>query len=139
MKGNATIYRGTRKLKDLQTGEIMEVDFTERNVIKYGRSGFEIIYLAFLSGVFDKLGGKKYAVLKYLLENRDTYNQLCITDKELIKKTGVSAYTVTSTINLLKQSGVIKRKTNHIMIAPKLIHRGSENKEIFLLQKFKYF
>ena len=132
----STIYNGTKKMQDLQTNEIIEVDFVERTT-SCSRSGFEIMYLTYLASVFDKLGGKKYSILKYLLENRDTHNQIYATRRKLAENVGVCEKTVRNTLNLLEESKLIKTKTNYIMVNPKLIHRGSSRKEIYLLQKFK--
>ena len=43
----------------------------------------EITYLTYLVDLFDKLGGKKYTVFKYILAHKSAENTLIITTREL--------------------------------------------------------
>lgn len=139
MKGsNKTIYKGIRRLQDLDTGEIIEVDETLKN-INENRNGFEITYLSYLVDLFDELGGKKYLVFKYIIKNKNLDNQLIITTKELAEKTGVSEPTVIATLKLLKNANLIQTRTGAIMLNPKIAHKGKNSKERYLLQKFVSF
>ena len=56
-------------------------------VKKVNRNGFEITYLTYLVDLFDKLGGKKYTVFKYILAHKSAENTLIITTRELARKT----------------------------------------------------
>ena len=134
----SVLYKGTRSLQDTKTGEIIEVDFLLKD-IKNSRSDFEITYLNNLFNLFDTLGGKKYAVIKYLIENRNNINQLEITIRELAKKINVNKETVVETLALLRKANIINTKTGLIMINPKLINKGSATNERYLLQKFTSF
>ncbi|MEQ6219657.1 replication/maintenance protein RepL [Levilactobacillus brevis] len=79
--------------------------------------------------LFDKLGGQKYQVFKYIIENRSRDNNTLITtNKELSRLTKTSTKTVQDTINLLKEAGLIERRMGAIMLNPKLVHRGSKSK-----------
>ena len=135
---NKTIYKGIRKLQDLETGEIIEVDETLKNISE-NRNGFEITYLSYLIDLFDELGWKKYLVFKYIIKNKNSENQLLITTKELSQKTGVSEPTVIATLKLLKNANLIQTRTGAIMLNPKIAHRGKDTKERYLLQKFVAF
>ncbi|EPC69205.1 replication protein [Lacticaseibacillus paracasei subsp. paracasei Lpp71] len=42
-------------------------------------------------------------------------------------------------MNLLKEAGLIERRMGAIMLNPKLVHRGSNQKEKYLLQRFEAF
>ena len=80
--------------------------------------------------LFDKLGGQKYQVFKYIIENRSRDNNtLVTTNKELSRLTKTSTKTVQDTINLLKEAGLIERRMGAIMLNPKLVHRGSNQKK----------
>lgn len=133
-----TIYKGIRRLQDLDTGEIIEVDETLKN-INENRNGFEITYLSYLVDLFDELGGKKYIVFKYIIKNKNSENQLIITTKELAEKTKVSEPTVIATLKLLKNANLIQTRTGAIMLNPKIAHKGKNSKERYLLQKFVSF
>lgn len=147
-KENDTIYKGREAYvkidsKALQeTGEIHiigEPILADEVVKKVDRNGFEITYLAYFLDLFDKLGGKRYTVFKYIIENKSSENTLIITVRELAEKTNTSTRTVQDTLKLLKEAGLIKTRTGAIMLVPKLAHRGSNRKEAYLMQKFETF
>lgn len=142
-KKNETLYRGRSKWLSVpydyvpKSGE--HVIETDDVVKKTPRNGFEIHYLTYLFDLFDKLGGKKYIVLKYIMKNKNSENQLIITVRELAKACNVSTKTVIETLNLLKDANLIETRTGAIMLNPKLSHRGDDRKERYLLQKFVTF
>ena len=119
-----------------RTGEKIEA----RTVFKrVERKNFEILYLSYACDLFDKLGGKKYKILKYLLANKDYNNIVLTTTRKLSKDCHVALSTVTTALKLLKDLKVIATKTGAIMINPRLLNRGSTKKEEFLIQKFEIF
>ena len=73
------------------------------------------------------------------MSNKSTENTLIITNRELAEKTGTSLQTVSDTLKLLRESGLLTQRTGAIMLHPQLAHRGSERKEAYLLQKFVSF
>lgn len=147
--GRKTCYKGEKAYIAIdsealhETGEIkivgapIEVDEIVKSV---PRQGFEITYLTYLVDLFDKLGGKKYRVFKYIIMHKSNDdNSLIITTKELAKVTNTSIQTVQSTINLLRNAGLIQKKVGSIMLNPKVAHRGTNQKEKYLLQRFEAF
>ncbi len=120
-----------------RTGEVLQA--TE--IIKpISRQGFMITYLNEIINLIDTLGTKKMQVVKYILENMSkSENILIITTRELAEKTNTSTRTVTETLKLLEDVNIIQRRTGAIMISPKLIHKGSNNKEKALLTRFYDF
>ena len=132
-KPNETLYRGTSKWLQVspdyvpQDGET--VIETDDIVKKVPRAGFEITYLSYFFDLFDQLAGKKYAVLKYILQHKSAENTLIITNRELAKKCSVSTKTVVDTLKLLRDAGLIQTRTGAIMLNPKLAHRGSDKKK----------
>lgn len=135
-KSNNTIYQGKDVWINERTGETIEAD---QIIKKVPRNGFEITYLAYFIDLFDKLGGKKYLVFKYILSNKSAENTLIITHRELAQKCDVSINTVTETLKLLRDAELITQRTGAIMLHPQLAHRGSDKKEAYLLQKFVGF
>lgn len=142
-KPSDTLYQGkTRWLRvpdDYVAKNGEEVIDTDEIIKKIPRNGFEITYLTYLFDLFDKLGGRKYQVLKYILQNKTTDNTLIITNRELAKKCEVSTKTVVDTLHLLRNAKLIETRTGAIMLNPKLAHRGSDGTERYLLQKFAIF
>ena len=135
-KQNETLYEGRDIWINQRTGEKIEA---EQIIKKVPRNGFEITYLAYFIDLFDKLGGKKYVVFKYILEHKNSENQLIITNRELAEKCKVGINTVTDTLKLLKKANLITQRTGAIMLHPQLAHRGNDKKEAYLLHKFVEF
>lgn len=147
-KETKTIYKGKEMWIQVdsqtlhETGEIRTVGepiLADASITKCDRKGFEITYLAYLYDVFDQLGGQKYKVFKYIIEHKSVDNTLIITNRELAQKCNVSTKTVTETLKLLKEKGLIKTRTGAIMVLPKLAHRGKASREQFLMHKFEEF
>ncbi|WP_180235186.1 replication/maintenance protein RepL [Bacillus cereus] len=134
-------YLGTSKWVKLDndnqpTGEVKTVDEFESEV----RNGFMITYLTAIISLIEKLGTKKMIVVKYILENMSkSENTLIITTNELAQKTKVSKPVVLETLKLLEEAKLIKRRTGAIMLSAKLIHKGSDSKERYLMTRFHSF
>ena len=98
-KSPETIYRGQEAYVRIDAQAFQEhgeVKITGEPIIadevvkKVNRNGFEITYLTYLIDLFDKLGGKKYTVFKYILAHKSAENTLIITTRELAEKTSTS-------------------------------------------------
>ena len=142
-KPNDTLYRGVTRWLQVPNDYVAKngenVIDADDIVKKIPRNGFEITYLTYLFDLFDKLGGRKYQVLKYILQNKSTDNTLIITTRELAKKCNVSTKTVIDTLHILRDANLIETRTGAIMLNPKIAHRGSDGTERYLLQKFAVF
>lgn len=142
-KPNDTLYRGVTRWLQVPNDYVAKngenVIDADDIVKKIPRNGFEITYLTYLFDLFDKLGGRKYQVLKYILQNKSTDNTLIITTRELAKKCSVSTKTVIETLHILRDANLIETRTGAIMLNPKIAHRGSDGTERYLLQKFAVF
>lgn len=142
-KQNKTIYHGTSKWLQVSNDYVPKngefVIETDDVVKKVERQGFEITYLLYFFNLFEQLGGKKYKILQYILKNKNAENQLIITNRELAKNTKTSLQTVSDTLKLLRNAKLIETRTGAIMLNPRLAHRGSSNRERYLLQKFTIF
>lgn len=147
-KETKTIYQGKEMWVQVdsqalqETGEIRTIGdpvIADASITKCDRNGFEITYLAYLFDVFDQLGGQKYKVFKYIVENKSSDNTLIITNRELAEKCNVSTKTISETLKLLKEKNLIATRTGAIMILPKIAHRGKVGREQFLMHKFEEF
>ena len=147
-KETKTIYQGKEMWVQVdpqalqETGEIKLVGepiVADASITKCDRNGFEITYLAYLFDVFDQLGGQKYKVFKYIVEHKSSDNTLIITNRELAKNCGVTIDTVSRTLKVLKEIGLIATRTGAIMVLPKIAHRGKVGREQFLMHKFEEF
>lgn len=120
-----------------RTGEIIE---TTEILKPVGRQGFMITYLTTILEFIETIGNKKMKIIKYILTNMDkSTNTYLTTTRELAEKTETSPKTVTETLKLLEEKNIIQRRTGAIMINPRLIHKGNNNKEKALLTRFYEF
>lgn len=125
-----------RTLIDSETGEKLELN----EVIQYQpREDFEIAYISTLCGLMNKLGGKKYKVLSYLLKNKNSDNVVIATNREIATELRISTKTLSETFNLLREYGVIATKTGVIMVLPRLTMQGGAYKEQKLMIVFREF
>lgn len=130
-----TIASKTRILRDIETGEIIETE----EVIKVinGRIDFEILYLDAFCQILDKLGGKKYQILKYILEHRDLNNCVVTSIRKMATELNIAQATVAQTMRILRDAGVIYYNHGGLtMVNPKIINRKSTKGERYLLQRF---
>jgi hypothetical protein len=123
----------------LETGEIKivgdPIEVAEQEQ-KTPRGGFEIAYMSALFDIFDKLGGKKYCVLQYILKNKDGMNCLNITNTELAKKTECSRPIVVETMQILIDAGMITKKGTVIRLSARVFVKGDADKEAYIMRKF---
>lgn len=122
-----------------EEGKPLEAEVKKMDVVikEVPRVGFAITYLSSIVQMIDAVGNKKMSVVKYILQNMDSNNKLNETTTEIAENCGVSRVTVSETLKMLEQAGVIARKVGLIMLSPKLIHRGNAQRERYLLTKFR--
>lgn len=61
------------------------------------------------------------------------------TTREIAKATGTSLQTVITTLKILEEGNIIKRKTGVLMLNPELLMRGDDQKQKYLLLEFGNF
>lgn len=100
------------------------------------RGGFEIAYMAALFEVFDKLGGKRYKILEYILKHKDGLNCLNMSNSELAKECDVSRTTVVDTMKILTSAGIVVRHGTVIRLSARFFVKGDSRKEAYIMRKF---
>ena len=132
-----TVYKGSQRLIDEQSGEVIEVDKLYR---KQTSGNFHKAYLIQLISMMDMIGNQKFKVVNYILDNIHwSNNTLIATVKEMIKATGTSKQTVITTLKALEEGNIIKRRTGALMLNPELLMRGDDHKQKYLLLEFGSF
>lgn len=101
------------------------------------RGKFEVTYTAELFGLLEKLGNKKIEVFSYLLDKKDGNNCVNTSIRSIAKETNTSVQTVQSTINILRDSGLITRQRSVYMISPSLMVKGNNVREAWLMQRYQ--
>ncbi|EOB7059709.1 TPA: replication/maintenance protein RepL, partial [Staphylococcus aureus] len=66
-------------------------------------------------------------------------NTMIATTREIAKATGTSLQTVITTLKILEEGNIIKRKTGVLMLNPELLMRGDDQKQKYLLLEFGNF
>jgi hypothetical protein len=125
---------GSKELVDPNTGEIYPCNVIAQDV--QGRRNFYIMYMYNLMKLFDILGGQKYKLLEFIIDNMDSEQKLVMTIKEISQKSHISRQTVIDTLKILEQNNLIVRKTGCIMLNPKLFNNKSTSGEQSLLIKY---
>lgn len=101
------------------------------------RGKFEITYTAELFEIMKNLGNKKIEVLSYMLDHKDGNNALNMTNSQLAKAVGTSRPTVIETLRTLSDAGLVGRKGSVIMISPRLMVKGNQLREAWLMRKYE--
>jgi len=104
---------------------------------KVPRGKFEIVYMAELLDLMQKLGNKKIKVLQYLLEKKDGYNQINATNVRIAKETNVSRQTVVDTLKILKDANLARRDGTVLMLSPNLAVKGNVSREAYLMRRYE--
>ena len=132
-----TVYKGSQRLIDEQSGEVIEVDKLYR---KQTSGNFHKAYIIQLISMMDMIGNQKFKVVNYILDNIHwSNNTLIATVKEMVKATGTSKQTVITTLKALEEGNIIKRRTGALMLNPELLMRGDDHKQKYLLLEFGSF
>lgn len=132
-------YTGTDEWINTRTGERRVVDNFEKPI---GRTPgtFMITYLAEIITLIDKLGNQKMQVVKYILEHMNkSNNTLIITNRELATKAGVGINTVTDTLKLLREAGLLETRTGALMLNPMLMNNKKASGEASMMVKYTQF
>ena len=117
-----TVYKGSQRLIDEESGEVIEVDKLYR---KQTSGNFVKAYIVQLISMLDNVH----------LSN----NTMIATTREIAKATGTSLQTVITTLKILEEGNIIKRKTGVLMLNPELLMRGDDQKQKYLLLEFGNF
>lgn len=130
---------GTQKkrLKDLDTGEVIEVDQITKRAL--GQKQFWKIYLMDFLQVLGGFEYKQLDVLIYILEHTDASTNTFIgTYRKIAEKINVSIDTVKRTINLLLTKKFLKKiQTGVYQVSPTIMMKGNDHKKQLLLSYFE--
>lgn len=125
-----------KRLQDLDTGEVMEVDQITKRTL--GQKQFWKIYLMDFLQVLGGFEYKQLDVLIYILEHTEAANNTFLgTYRALEKNVGVCYDTVRRTMILLQEKGFLKKISNGVyQVSPTIMMKGSEHKKQLLLNYY---
>lgn len=105
-----------------------------------GGYGYDIISPRELGNLLKLAGGKRGAVVGYLLNKRNIGNTFRVTMKTIAKATGASMPTVNNAVRDLKAAGLIKKGLNcEYMVSPRLVYRGKFSRAAYLWKCYEKF
>lgn len=130
-----TVFHGTRRLVDTETGEVIDAQTVTKVV---GDAGFHKLWLGEILELVDEVGNAKMKVLMWLLSQADHQNNVWATWTEIAGATGVSRRTVASLMSALRDANVITETRRSVWrLNPAVIFKGDASKRMAVLLKFR--
>lgn len=130
----ASEFKGIRRLQDMATGEILEIDYVEKKLSPSLKGGWRRVYLADFLQILDEIGNAKIKVLEFVLDNIDSNNKLTISMTEVSRKTKISYMTVHTTFKALEEKKLLKKVGTAWVVMPDVVSAfGSDKKNARLL------
>lgn len=139
--GIKTKFLGTKRFKDLETGEIVELEYAEKKVSHSLKRGWRRVYLEnfmeILTGIYSQ--GKKIEVVEFLLENLNSENQFTQTQDYVAKRLEMSKKTVNDAFKYLVDADFMKKIGTAYIVNPKYVCAfGSDKKNATIAIKYSY-
>lgn len=126
---------GFQRFVNVDTGEI--VDF-QTSRIEQRDFNFEKVWIDSFLASLDLIGGKKFSVARWIIENRNKENQVIGTIRSIAEQTETSTKTVQEVINALMGCGFMRRIQSGVyMIDPNTIFKGSRNARMGVAQIYQ--
>ena len=136
--GNVTIeYKGKKRVKDLDTGEIFEIDYIKKTTDRRLKGGWRRVYLADFLEILLEIGNTRIKVLEYILNNVDSNNKLTMSMRQVSEEVGISYKTTFETFKQLAKKGLIRKYGTAWVVMPSFVSTfGSDAKNARLLTEY---
>lgn len=139
--GIKTHYIGTRRVRDIETGEMIELEYVEKKVSHSLKRGWRRVYMENFMELLSSLysAGRKIDVIEFILDNLNSENQLTLTQTQVIEKTGVSRPVVVETYKHLIEHDFMKKQGAVYVVNPKYVCAfGSDKKNATIAVNYSY-
>lgn len=98
---------------------------------------FHKVWLLNLVNCLTELTGKQMKLVFFILINMDRENKVCLTQRQMAEKVGISLDTTMKTIKKLKEKSFLTNVNSGVyMINPDIIFKGYMNRRKILATKF---
>jgi hypothetical protein len=133
-----TLFKGSRRLIDADTGEVIETQVVERSV-EGGDAGYHKIWLGHILELVDELGNAKMNVLVWLLKEANSQNQVDANLDEIAAGSGVGKSSVQRLMKALLAADVIARPRRYgpWRLNPDVIFQGGHQRRMNVLIKYR--
>ncbi|WP_103609798.1 replication/maintenance protein RepL [Campylobacter concisus] len=137
MNSVTTEYKGKRRVKDLDSGEIFEIDYIKKTTDRHLKGGWKRVYLGDFLEVLLEIGNTKIRVFEFILNNVDTNNKLTMSILQVSEKVGISYKTTHETFKKLAEKGLIRKYGTAWVVMPSFVSTfGSDAKNARLLTEY---
>ena len=137
MNSVTTEYKGKRRVKDLDSGEIFEIDYIKKTTDRHLKGGWKRVYLGDFLVVLLEIGNTKIRVFEFILNNVDTNNKLTMSILQVSEKVGISYKTTHETFKKLAEKGLIRKYGTAWVVMPSFVSTfGSDAKNARLLTEY---
>lgn len=139
--GIKTHYIGKRVVRDMETGEVIELEYVEKKVSHSLKRGWRRVYMENFMELLSSLysAGRKIDVIEFILENLNSENQLTLTQTQVIEKTGVSRPVVVETYKHLIEHDFMRKQGAVYVVNPKYVCAfGSDKKNATIAVNYSY-
>lgn len=103
------------------------------------KGNFGIHRKDWLCNFINVIGGQRGKVGEYLIRKKDGQNKVLATNREIAAQTGVALATTNSILRELRKADCIRCRTAAVMLNPGVAHKGSREREAFLLKLYDNF
>lgn len=136
--GNVTSeYKGKKRVKDLETGEIYEIDYIKKTTDRQLKGGWRRVYLGDFLDILLEVGNSKIKVLEYILNNLDSNNKLCKSVRQVAEATKISYPTTHEAFKIFAKKGLLKKIDTVWVVMPSFVSTfGSDAKNARLLTEY---
>lgn len=132
-----TEYKGKRRVKDLDSGEIFEIDYIKKTTDRQLKGGWKRVFLGDFLEILLEIGNTKIKVLEYILNNVDSNNKLTMSMLQVSESVGISYKTTHGTFKKLEEKGLIRKFGTAWVVMPSFVSTfGSDAKNARLLTEY---
>ncbi len=131
---------GTREFIDSSTGEVIQMDMTERKQDIMAKKGWRRVNIKEFMNVLSLVGNKKIEVLNLLIQNMNGTNKTELTQREVAKILGISLDTVSAAFIELGALGLIKKIKNCYVLNTQIVSAyGSVENNMSYCEEYGFY
>lgn len=130
-------YKGKKQFKDMDTGQVFEVDYIKKINERSFKGGWRRVFLGDFLEILLEVGNSKIKVLEFVLNNVDTNNKLCKSIRQVSQEAKISYKTTYDAFKIFTEKGLLKKIGTTWVVMPDFIATfGSNEKNARLLTEY---